>query len=369
MKTAERPVLYVGGGVLKARGAEVLRRLAEMGDIPVVTTLMARGALPDSHELNLGMPGMHGNYTAVTAIQRSDLLIAMGARFDDRVTGKVSAFAPDAQVIHVDIDPAEHGKVRMPDVSVVGDCRLAMEAMLSELSGDGGAEAFADQECADVFRAVFADGIEAGEIGRAVTAQVTCWLYKPDDYFDVPWRTQPGAGPVFINLIHDVDLMRHLVGEVEAVQASTRNALRGHAVEDTAAAILHFANGALGTVSVSDTVVSPWSWELTAAENPAYPVTDQSCYLIGGTHGALSLPGGTGWTQDEPRGWWEPIRAARPGLRRADPLEGQIAHFARVIAGVEEPLVSAEEGLRSLAVIEAIGRSARSGRVEAVSVE
>ena len=210
--------------------------------------------------------------------------------------------------------------------------------------------------------------IEAGEIGRAVTAQSTCWLYKPDDYFDVAWRTQPGAGPVFINLIHDVDLMRHLVGEVEAVQASSRNALRGHAVEDTAAAILHFANGALGTVSVSDTVVAPWSWELTAAENPAYPVTDQTCCLIGGTHGALSLPGGTGWTQDEPRGWWEPIRAARPGLRRSDPLEGQISHFARVIAGEEDPLVSAEEGLRSLAVIEAIGRSAQSGRVEAVVI-
>jgi len=144
MKAAERPVLYVGGGVLKARGADALRRLAELGNIPVVTTLMARGALPDSHELNLGMPGMHGNYTAVTAIQRSDLLIAMGARFDDRVTGKVSAFAPDAKIIHVDIDPAEHGKVRMPDVSVVGDCRLAMEAMLSELAGAGGAEAFAD---------------------------------------------------------------------------------------------------------------------------------------------------------------------------------------------------------------------------------
>jgi acetolactate synthase-1/2/3 large subunit len=144
MRAAERPVLYVGGGVLKARGAEALMRLAELGNIPVVTTLMARGAFPDSHELNLGMPGMHGNYTAVTAIQKSDLLIAMGARFDDRVTGKVGAFAPDAKVIHVDIDPAEHGKVRRPDVSVVGDCRLAMEAMLTDLSAAGGAEAFAD---------------------------------------------------------------------------------------------------------------------------------------------------------------------------------------------------------------------------------
>jgi acetolactate synthase-1/2/3 large subunit len=144
MLAASRPVLYVGGGVLKARGAEALRQLAETGDIPVVTTLMARGAFPDSHQLALGMPGMHGNYTAVTALQRSDLLIAMGSRFDDRVTGRVGAFAPDAKVIHVDIDPAEHGKVRRPDVSVVGDCRIAMEMMNAEIAGRGGRPAFAD---------------------------------------------------------------------------------------------------------------------------------------------------------------------------------------------------------------------------------
>lgn len=134
---AERPVLYVGGGVLKARGAQILLELAEMTGIPVVTTLMARGAFPDSHELCLGMPGMHGNYTAITAIQQADLLIAMGSRFDDRVTGKVGAFAPDAKVIHVDIDPAEHGKVRTPDVPVVGDSRIAMELIVEELKAKG----------------------------------------------------------------------------------------------------------------------------------------------------------------------------------------------------------------------------------------
>ena len=111
---AERPVIYAGGGILKARAAEALRELAERTGIPVVTTLMARGAFPDSHPLCLGMPGMHGNYTAVTAMQRADLLIALGSRFDDRVTGKVDAFAPEAKVIHVDIDPAELGKVRRP---------------------------------------------------------------------------------------------------------------------------------------------------------------------------------------------------------------------------------------------------------------
>jgi acetolactate synthase-1/2/3 large subunit len=124
---AERPVIYAGGGILKARAAEALRDLAELCDIPVVTTLMARGAFPDDHPLALGMPGMHGTYTAVTAMQRADLLIALGSRFDDRVTGNLDGFAPDARIVHVDIDPAELGKVRRPDVPIVGDCRLVIE--------------------------------------------------------------------------------------------------------------------------------------------------------------------------------------------------------------------------------------------------
>ena len=134
---AERPVLYVGGGILKARAAGALLELAERTGIPVVTTLMARGAFPDSHPLCLGMPGMHGNYTAVTSMQRSDLLVALGSRFDDRVTGKISAFAPEAKVIHVDIDPAEHNKVRRADVAIAGDCRLVIEEFLVAL-GDLG---------------------------------------------------------------------------------------------------------------------------------------------------------------------------------------------------------------------------------------
>ena len=120
---AKRPVLYVGGGVLKSRAAAELRVLAELTGIPVVTTLMARGAFPDSHPQHLGMPGMHGTVAAVTALQKSDLLIALGARFDDRVTGKLDSFAPGATVIHADIDPAEIGKNRAADVPIVGDCR------------------------------------------------------------------------------------------------------------------------------------------------------------------------------------------------------------------------------------------------------
>jgi acetolactate synthase I/II/III large subunit len=130
MAEAHQPVIYAGGGILKARAAEALRELVELTGFPVVTTLMARGAFPDDHERCLGMPGMHGNYTAVTALQRADLLVALGSRFDDRVTGKVSTFAPDAKIIHVDIDPAELGKVRRPDVPIVGDCRRVIEELV-----------------------------------------------------------------------------------------------------------------------------------------------------------------------------------------------------------------------------------------------
>ncbi|HTO01269.1 MAG TPA: acetolactate synthase large subunit [Microthrixaceae bacterium] len=142
---AERPVIYAGGGILRSRAAEALRELAELTQIPVVTTLMARGAFPDDHELCLGMPGMHGNYTAVTAMQRADLLIALGSRFDDRVTGKLDGFAPDAKIIHVDIDPAELGKVRVPDVPIVGDCRLVIEEIVRSIESLGGASAQQDR--------------------------------------------------------------------------------------------------------------------------------------------------------------------------------------------------------------------------------
>ncbi len=137
IRTAERPILYVGGGVLKARAAEVLRELVELSGIHVVTTLMARGAFPDGHDLCLGMPGMHGNFTAVTAMQEADLLVALGARFDDRVTGRVDGFAPGAQIVHVDIDAAELGKVRRPDVAIQGDCRVAIEALVAALAAGG----------------------------------------------------------------------------------------------------------------------------------------------------------------------------------------------------------------------------------------
>ena len=146
IKSSRRPVFYVGGGILRAQASDALATLVEKTDIPVVTTLMARGAFPDDHRLCLGMPGMHGNYTAITAMQKADLLITLGARFDDRVTGKVAGFAPYAKVIHVDIDPAELGKVRKPDIPIVGDLRLVIEDLIQALdAGETG-----DMDQADI---------------------------------------------------------------------------------------------------------------------------------------------------------------------------------------------------------------------------
>jgi acetolactate synthase-1/2/3 large subunit len=130
---SEKPVFYIGGGVIKANATKELMRLAELLGAPVVTTLMARGAFPDSHHLNLGMPGMHGTVAAVTALQKADLLITLGARFDDRVTGKLSSFAVNAKVIHADIDPAEIGKNRYADVAVIGDLKHTIKALIPAL--------------------------------------------------------------------------------------------------------------------------------------------------------------------------------------------------------------------------------------------
>ena len=133
---AKRPVLYVGGGVIRAGASKELRALAELTGIPVVTTLMARGAFPDSHQLHMGMPGMHGSVGAVGALQQSDLLITLGARFDDRVTGKLSSFAPRASVIHIDIDPAEIGKNRVADIPIVADVREALIQLVPAVTAE-----------------------------------------------------------------------------------------------------------------------------------------------------------------------------------------------------------------------------------------
>jgi predicted dehydrogenase len=204
--------------------------------------------------------------------------------------------------------------------------------------------------------------VVSGRLGKLVSVHGFFWLMKPDDYFDVAWRREVGAGPILTNLIHDIDLLRYLCGEVEAVQALTSNAVRGHAIEETAVVLLRFANGALGTVNVSDSIVAPWSWEHTTGENPAYPRTDQSCYTIGGTLGSLTIPKLEVWHDHQKRDWWQPLEASRVFAPDKDPLPLQIQQFCRVICGEEAPLVSGREGLQSLKVIEAVKAAAMTGK-------
>ena len=208
--------------------------------------------------------------------------------------------------------------------------------------------------------------LDAGRLGRIIAVHGACWFFKPDDYFDVPWRREQGAGPVFLNLIHDVDLLRHLCGEVVSVLAQESNAVRGYPVEETAVVLLRFASGALGTITVSDTIVAPWSWELTTGENPAYPQTRETCYQIGGTHGSLTLPGLDVWHNPGTRSWWEPIVSAPIACAPQDPLTLQVSHFCAVIRGEAAPLVSGREGLKTLQVIAAIKQAARTGAVVTV---
>ncbi|WP_449255455.1 Gfo/Idh/MocA family protein [Bosea sp. (in: a-proteobacteria)] len=203
--------------------------------------------------------------------------------------------------------------------------------------------------------------VDSGRLGRVLALHGQFWLMKPDDYFEAAWRREEGAGPILLNLIHDVDLFRYLCGEVVSVQALGGNAVRGHAAEETAAILLRFASGAIATVTVSDTIVAPWSWELTTGENPAYPQQDQSCYQIGGTHGSLTIPQLEIWSNRDRRSWWEPLLRERVPFVPEDPLARQIRHFCDVIRHGAAPIASGREGLATLAVIDAVRRAVRSG--------
>ncbi|CAD5109855.1 Gfo/Idh/MocA family protein [Zestomonas carbonaria] len=206
--------------------------------------------------------------------------------------------------------------------------------------------------------------IAGGALGRLINVTALWQLQKPDSYFGVPWRREPGAGFLLTNLIHDLDLLRHLCGEVRQVQAFTSNGVRGFANEDSAAVLLRFDNGALGSLTGSDAVAAPWSWELDSGESPLYPrQADQPCYLFAGTRGALSVPQLKRWHYAEPgAGWHQPLLGSEEPFTADQALRRQLEHFVAVARGEAEPLVSAADAGRTLALVEAIRQAAESGR-------
>ena len=204
--------------------------------------------------------------------------------------------------------------------------------------------------------------LQEGRLGRVVTANVMCTVLKPDAYFDAAWRRQPGGGPVLINLIHEIDMLRFLCGEITEVQALSSNAVRGFAVEDTAAAVLRFASGALGTVVLSDAAASPWCWDFCAAEQDQYPRQDVQSHFIAGTHGSLSLPDLALWNYRGERSWHAEMTLEKTFVHKADAYSRQLQHFAAVIEGRDAPLCSAVDGLRTLQATLAVAEAARCGQ-------
>jgi predicted dehydrogenase len=205
------------------------------------------------------------------------------------------------------------------------------------------------------------DIIRSGRLGRITVVNGLCWFLKPKAYFDAAWRREPGGGVVLINLIHVIDDLRNLCGEIASVQAAQSNSARGFPVEDTAAILLRFQNGALGTLSISDSAAAPWSWELTSGENKAYPHTDQSCYFIAGTEGSLAVPRGELWRHKDDRAWFGPIACERDTAPEEDPLTLQMRHFCDVARRLELPLVGGRDAIRTLAATLAVKEAASAG--------
>ena len=216
--------------------------------------------------------------------------------------------------------------------------------------------------------------IKSGILGRIVAVIGSAVFYKPEGYHDGPnaWRKAPGGGPILINMIHEAASLRAMIGEIVAVQAFTSNATRKFAVEDTVAIALRFENGALGTFLLSDTVASPRSWEQTSQENKQYPTyPDEDAYVIMGSRGSLSVPTMRVkyFDKDSDRSWYRPYNEKTIPLERSDPLASQIEHFAAVIRGEAQPLVSGRDGLQNLRVTDAIVEAAKRGSVVDVNTD
>lgn len=207
--------------------------------------------------------------------------------------------------------------------------------------------------------------VRSGRLGPLVGVTGTALFYKPDEYFgeNGGWRRRPGGGPILLNLTHEVNNLLSLLGDVDTVQALTSSTTRGFPVEDTAAVIFRFANGALGTFLLSDTAASARSWEQTSQENASYTTYgDEDAYHITGTTGSLSVPTMRLKIFEGKRSWWEPFTASTETVDRSDPLANQIAHFVDVIQEGAEPICSGRDGLRTLRVVDAVVEAARTGQ-------
>jgi predicted dehydrogenase len=203
--------------------------------------------------------------------------------------------------------------------------------------------------------------VQGGQLGRLVSASVLATFLKHDAYFNEAWRRTPAAGPVLINLIHEIDLLRFVCGEIESLQAVTSNAIRGFEVEDTAATLLCFKSGAIATITLSDSSAAPWSWDLSSGENPAFPKTPVESHFLCGTEASVALPTLRMWRYPGERGWLQPLQDEEVHFDAANPYIEQMRHFGAVIRRKEQPLTDAFDATRTLEVTLAVRDAARSG--------
>jgi predicted dehydrogenase len=213
------------------------------------------------------------------------------------------------------------------------------------------------------------EAVASGKIGTLVMANIMCLLYKPDDYFNVPWRRQPGGGPILINLIHEIDLLRFICGEIVSVQAVSSNKVRGFDVEDSAACTLRLANGALANISLSDTTATPWGWDTAAGEDrELFAYRPVPTHFFAGTNGAVTMPDLTMWSYQGAKGRDQPIHDARLAVPEENTYANQLEHFVDVVRGSVRPVIDGHDAARTLAATLAVEESARLGRLIELNV-
>lgn len=205
--------------------------------------------------------------------------------------------------------------------------------------------------------------LDDGTLGQLVAVNGVWWARKHQSYFDAEWRRRQGGGPLWINLIHEIDCFRFIAGEITSVQAVSSNRQRGYEVEDTTAVVMQFACGALGTFLISDSVASPFIWDVTSGQALYFPHQREDCYYLGGTKGSLAIPTMNLWNYDNDGDWRStPIRR-QLGIDSSSCYTNQLNNFAAVIEGTEQPVVSALDGAATVAVIAAIEQAAQERRV------
>jgi predicted dehydrogenase len=204
--------------------------------------------------------------------------------------------------------------------------------------------------------------ISEGQLGQIVTINGMCLIKKEDQYFENLWRQRPGGGPILINLIHDIDTLRYLCGEIQSVLAVTSNRVRKFEVEDTAAVILKFASGSIGALTLSDTVASPWCWDLNSGQGAYFPHTPADAYHIGGTEGSLAIPSLTFYRHEDGGDWRHPMVIENPETEQTNAYAAQLGHFVDIIRKGVKPLIDARDGLMTLAATLGVARSAAEHR-------